>query len=213
MTEILNTLILKASGIWCDFLSELTAARAFGEFGTFLEMSFVVNGLVFAWPGLTERYRNNLKEQLSNHIQGPISDVLDGRSGTEGQESNHTSRNILKAADTFLEKFEDSVQAVTLWSKRFAIVMMVVVAAMLYVLGQEFDVGWIFRILFLLAMIGPGGCLLGLTKWIFWRSRRKCKNQFGYLGDGDSEHDPLEARERLDAAIKKRKMPTVPETS
>lgn len=204
MIEFLNTLCQEEPGIWCPFWWELIAARTFGEFATFLEISFVVNGLVFAWPGLTERYRNNLKEQLSNHIQGPISDMLDGRNGTEGQDGNYTSRRILEAANTLLEKFEDSVQAATTWSKRFAIAMMTIVAAMLFVLRQEFDVGWTLRLLFLLAMIGPGGFLLGSTKWIFSSVRRKCQNQFGYLGDGESEHNPLEARERLDAAIKKR---------
>ena len=165
MNAFLNALCQKVSGVWSCFWSELTAARTFGEFGNFLELSFVVNGLVFAWTGMTERYRNSLKDQLSNHIHGPISDVLDDRKGTEGQDGDHTSRKIVKAADTLLKKFEGSVQAAMRWSKRCAIAMMVFVAAMLFFLRQEFDVGWVLKLLFLLAMIGPGGYLLGSTRW------------------------------------------------
>ena len=158
---------------------------------------------------MTERYRNSLKDQLSNHIHGPISDVLDDRKGTEGQDGGHTSRKIVAAAETLLKKFEGSVQAAMRWSKRCAIAMMVFVAATLFLLRQEFDVGWTLRLLFLLAMIGPGGYLLGSTRWIFVSHRRKCDDQFGYLRNGERKHDPLEARERLDAAIKKRRVPTV----
>ena len=204
MDAFLNALHQTVSGVWSYFWSELTTDRTFGEFGNFLELSFVVNGLVFAWTGMTERYRNSLKEQLSNHIHGPISDVLDDRNGTEGQDGDHTSRKILEAANTLLEKFEGSVQAATRWSKRCAIGMMAIVAAMLFFLRQEFDVGWTLKLLFLLAMIGPGGYLLGSTRWAFSSHRRKCDNQFSYLGNGKRKHDPLEARERLDAAIKRR---------
>ena len=208
VNAFLNELPQKVSGIWSCFWSELTADRTFGEFGTFLELSFVVNGLVFAWPGLTERYRDKLKDQLSFQIQAPISEVLDDRNGTEDQDGNRTSGRIIDAADAFLKKFEESVQAATRWSRRCAIAMMIIVAAMLFGLRQEFDVGCILRLVFLLSMIGPGGYLLGATWWTFSSYRRKCDNQFGYLGNGERGHDPLEAREKLDAAIEKRRVPT-----
>ena len=192
---------------------EVTADRTFGEFGTFLELSFFVNGLLFAWPGMTEKYRNNLKEQLSNYIQGPISDVLEGGSHTDGQKGNHTSKKIIEAAKTFLKRFEDRVQTAMRRGRIFAIVMMIFVGAMLFLLRQEFDIGFIMRLLFLLAMIGPGGYLIGSTRRAFSSFQRRCDEQFGYLGDGEGELDPLESRKRLDAAIEKRGRPKVRKTS